>query len=163
MRLGNTAPEEILQWWRAVDNTVFDLTGPVDLKLEPPAPETNASPLDRLTVGIVFGIFINSHKLFTHVIKFKPEFHSRQAQTRLLLYSIPGVNLFFLANCGLFKSLFEFHVNFPVLSIATTEDFFRLVSTEWILHLQLKQYTQYRFGIGPNQKNMKFALPASFA
>ena len=40
--MGNTAPfEEMLQRWRAVGNTVPDLTGR-DLNLKPPAPETNA-------------------------------------------------------------------------------------------------------------------------
>ena len=45
IRPGNTAPfEKMLQRWRAVGNTVSDLTGP---RFKPPAPETNALPLDQ--------------------------------------------------------------------------------------------------------------------
>ena len=60
---GNTAPfEEMLQRWRAVGNTVSDLTVNIriivgntvsdltarDSNLRPPAPKTNTSPLDQL-------------------------------------------------------------------------------------------------------------------
>ena len=41
--------EEILQRWRAVNNTVSDLAAR-DLNLRPPAPETNECLLDRLAV-----------------------------------------------------------------------------------------------------------------
>ena len=51
LRLGNTAPfKKMSQRRRAVSNTVSDLTGP-NLNLEPPAPETNALPLD-ITDGV---------------------------------------------------------------------------------------------------------------
>ena len=45
---GNSTPfEEMLQWWRAIGNTVS--TRPArGLNLRPPAPETNASQLDQL-------------------------------------------------------------------------------------------------------------------
>ena len=49
LRPGNTAvSEEILQWWRAVGNSVSDLTGQRELNLRPSAPETNALLLDQL-------------------------------------------------------------------------------------------------------------------
>ena len=48
---GNTAPfEEISHWWRAVGNTVFNLTGP-RFNLKPPASETNALLLDQLAAN----------------------------------------------------------------------------------------------------------------
>ena len=47
LRLGNTASfKEMWQRWRAVGNTVFDLTAR-DLNFGPPAPETNALLLDQ--------------------------------------------------------------------------------------------------------------------
>ena len=46
---GNTAPFEMSQRWRAVGKAVSDLTCPsVRFDLRPPAPETNALPLDQL-------------------------------------------------------------------------------------------------------------------
>ena len=48
LRPGNTVPfEEMSQWWRAVGNTVSDLTGP-RFEPRPTAPETNALLLDQL-------------------------------------------------------------------------------------------------------------------
>ena len=47
--MGNTAPfEEMLQRWRAVGNTLFDLTSP-RFDFRHPAPATNALPIDHLT------------------------------------------------------------------------------------------------------------------
>ena len=53
LRPGNTAPfKEMLQRWRAVGNTVSDMTGRV-LNLRPPAPKTNALPLDQVQFNSV--------------------------------------------------------------------------------------------------------------
>ena len=54
---GNTDPlKEMSQRWRAVGNTVFDLT---DLKFDirPPAPKTNALPIDQRPVIREFILF----------------------------------------------------------------------------------------------------------
>ena len=48
LRPGDTVPlEEMSQRWRAVFNTVSDLTGQ-DLNFRPPAPATNALPVGHL-------------------------------------------------------------------------------------------------------------------
>ena len=45
---GNSTPfEEMLQWWRAIGNSVSTRSAQ-DLNLRSPAPETNASQLDQL-------------------------------------------------------------------------------------------------------------------
>ena len=47
LRLGNTAPfKKMSQWWRALDNTVFNLTGQ-DLNLRPTVPDMNALQLEE--------------------------------------------------------------------------------------------------------------------
>ena len=58
---GNTASfEEILQRWRAVGKTVFNLTG-LSLNLRLPTPEANALPLDQLADYMItwFELFQN--------------------------------------------------------------------------------------------------------
>ena len=50
---GNTAPIEMSQRWRSVGNIAFDLTAR-DLNPRPPAPGTNALPLEQLAGFLYF-------------------------------------------------------------------------------------------------------------